>query len=373
MKLSEFTDHKKRREHLERELRMKLPVTDRALVDDVKNIHCENLIGATSIPMGVAGPLDVVGDEVQRSVYLPLATTEGALIASVSRGCKAVNEAGGARVAVFKTGTTRGPVFFTGSVAQGQEFLEWVQEKVDDVIAEVEKTSSHILLINLEAKLIGCYAYLRLYFDTSDAMGMNMVTIATQAVIEYIEKNTKVRSIAIAGNFDVDKKAAWINSVYGRGYQGWADVVINENTLKKTLKTDAHKIFDVWLAKCMVGSAIAGSMSFNAQFANVVAAIYAATGQDLAHVVEGSLGITTMKVVDGKHLYVSVYLPSLMLGTVGGGTRLESKQEALKIMGVEASTELAEVVTGAVLAGEISLLSSLAEGSLANAHQKLGR
>lgn len=373
MKLSEFTDHKKRREYLERELRTKLPVIDRALVDEVKDIHCENLIGATSIPMGIAGPLDIVGDQVQRAVYIPLATTEGALVASISRGCKALNESGGARVNVFKTGTTRGPVFYTSSVAEGQEFLEWVQSKIDDIIAEVEKTSSHILLINLEAKLIGCYAYLRLYYDTSDAMGMNMATIATQAVISYIEKNTKVRSIAIAGNFDVDKKAAWLNSVYGRGYQGWADVVINENTLKKTLKTDAHKIFDVWIAKCMIGSAVAGSMSFNAQFANVVAAIYAATGQDLAHVVEGSLGITTMKVIDGKHLYASVYLPSLMLGTVGGGTLLASKQEALKIMGVKGSAELAEVVTGAALAGELSLLSSLAEGSLAAAHQKLGR
>lgn len=373
MKLSEFTDHKKRREFIERELRTKLPVTDQALVDDPKDIHCENLIGATSIPMGVAGPLDIVGDEVQRAVYLPLATTEGALVASISRGAKALNEAGGARVYVYKTGTTRGPVFYTESVGKGQEFLEWTQNKIDDIVAVVEKTSSHILLTNLEAKLIGGYAYLRLYFDTADAMGMNMVTIATQAVIEYIEKNTKVRCMAIAGNFDVDKKPAWINSVYGRGFQGWADAVISEKTLKNVLKTDAQKVFDMWLAKCMVGSAITGSMGFNAQFANVVAAIFAATGQDLAHVVEGSLGITTMKIVDGKNLYISVYMPSLMLGTVGGGTRLSSKKEALKIMGVEGSGALAEVLTGAVLAGELSLLSSLAEGSLAKVHEKLGR
>lgn len=373
MKLSEFTDHRKRREYLERELRTKLPVTDRALVDDVKDIHCENLIGATSIPMGVAGPLDIVGDEVQRAVYLPLATTEGALVASVSRGCKALNEAGGARVYVFKTGTTRGPVFYTESIARGQEFLDWVQNKVDDIVAEVEKTSSHILLTNLEAKLIGNYAYLRLYFDTADAMGMNMVTIATQAIVDFIEKNTKVRCMAIAGNFDVDKKPAWLNVIYGRGFQGWADAVISDKTLGNTLKTNAQELFDTWLAKCMIGSAISGSMSFNAHFANVVAAIYAAAGQDIAHVVEGSLGITTMKIIDGKNLYVSVYLPALMLGTVGGGTRLSSKKEALKIMGVEGSAELAEVVTGAVLAGELSLLSSLAEGSLAKAHQELGR
>ncbi|MBI1863540.1 hydroxymethylglutaryl-CoA reductase [Candidatus Microgenomates bacterium] len=373
MKLSEFTDHKTRRESLERELRTKLPTIDHALVDDTNSIHCENLIGATSIPLGVAGPLDVIGDEVRRPAYVPLATTEGALVASVSRGCKALNEAGGARVNVYKTGTTRGPVFYTESVAHGQEFLDWAQEHVDEIVKEVEKTSSHILLTNLEAKLIGSYAYLRLYFDTSDAMGMNMVTIATQAVIDYVEKNTKVRSIAIAGNFDVDKKAAWLNSIYGRGFQGWADVVIPENTLKKTLKASAEQIFDVWLAKCMIGSAISGSMGFNAQFANVVAAIFAATGQDLAHVVEGSLGITTMKVINGKNLYVSVYLPSLMVGTVGGGTQLTSKKEALSIMGVKSVAELAEIITGAVLAGEVSLLASLAEGSLAKAHEKLGR
>ena len=373
MKLSELNDVNKRREYVEREAKTKLPAISRALGDDLATIHVENLIGATTLPLGVAGPVDIIGDEVRRSVYLPLATTEGALVASVSRGAKALNESGGARVNVFKTGTTRGPVFNTGSVAQGQEFLEWVQNKVDDIVVEVEKTSSHILLTNLEAKLIGSYAFLRLYFDTSDAMGMNMVTIATQAVIDYIEKNSKVRAISVAGNFDVDKKAAWLNVIYGRGYQGWADVVINEKTLKNTLKTDANKLFDVWLAKCMIGSAISGSMSFNAHFANIVAAMFAATGQDLAHIVEGSLGITTMKVVDGKHLYVSVYLPALMLGTVGGGTAIATKQEALKIMGVKNPTELAEIVTGAVLAGELSLLSSLAEGTLAEVHRKLGR
>jgi hydroxymethylglutaryl-CoA reductase (NADPH) len=276
-------------------------------------------------------------------------------------------------VYVYKTGATRGPVFNTGSVAQGQEFLEWVQSKVDDIVAEVEKTSSHILLTNLEAKIIGNYAYLRLYFDTSDAMGMNMVTIATQAVIDYVEKHSKVKSVAVAGNFDVDKKPAWLNTIYGRGFQGWADVIISEKTLKDTLKTTADKVFDVWLAKCMIGSAIGGSMSFNAHFANVVAALFASTGQDLAHVVEGSLGITTMKIIDGKNLYVSVYLPSLMIGTVGGGTRLGSKREVLGLMGIRSSSELAEVITGAVLAGELSLLSSLAEGSLSRVHQKLGR
>lgn len=373
MKLSEFTDHKKRREFVERDTKAKLPLTDRALVDDVKDIHCENLIGAATLPLGVAGPLDIVGDEVQRAVYIPLATTEGALVASVSRGAKALNVSGGARVYVYKTGATRGPVFYTGSVSQGQEFLDWVQSKVDDIVAVVEKTSSHIMLTNVEAKIIGTYAYLRLYFDTMDAMGMNMVTIATQAVVEYVEKHTKVRSVAVAGNFDVDKKPAWLNTIYGRGYQGWADTVISEKTLKDVLKTSADRMFEVWLAKCMIGSAISGSMSFNAHFANVIAALFAATGQDLAHVVEGSLGITTMKVVDGKNLYVSVYLPSLMMGTVGGGTRLGTKKEILTMMGAKGPTALAEIITGAVLAGEVSLLASLAEGSLANAHQKLGR
>ena len=159
----------------------------------------------------------------------------------------------------------------------------------------------------------------------------------------------------------------------------WAEVTISSTVIKNVLKTTAQKIYDVWLAKCMVGSALSGSMGFNAQYANVAAAIFLATGQDLGHVGEASMGITIAEVVDGKDLYMSVCLPDLMIGTVGGGTGLATQKEALSILGVQGgddgknSVRFAEIIGGAVLAGEISLLASLSVGTLARSHQFLGR
>lgn len=373
MKLSEYKNASDRRSALEKEIKKSLPHMAQALVDDEQSMHCENLIGATSIPVGVAGPVDVVGEDMHGAYYVPLATTEGALVASVNRGCRALNEVGGARTYTYQTGTTRGPVFLTKSVDDGQRLMMWIEEHLEELIDIAQSTSSHLTLINIEAKLIGTYVFLRLYFDTQEAMGMNMVTIATTALVEHVGRETKTQCIAVAGNFDVDKKAAWLNSVYGRGHQVWADVVLTEQVVKNTLKTTIPKLFDTWLAKCMVGSAISGSMSYNAHFANVIAAMFCATGQDLAHVVEGSLGITTMRVVDDRHIYASVYLPSVMSGLVGGGTGLATKQEAISIMNVSSVAEFSQVIGAAVLAGEISLLASLSEGSLSRAHEKLGR
>lgn len=373
MKLSEFNTVADRRRAVEKHIKKELPAIAQALTDEPQEIHCENLIGATSIPLGVAGPVDVVGEDMHGSYMIPLATTEGALVASVSRGSRALREVGGARTYSYQTGTTRGPVFLTKSVDDGQQLMLWVQEHLDEVIELAQGTSSHLSLINIEAKLVGTYVFLRMYYDTQEAMGMNMVTIATAKIVEHIAQKTKTECIAVAGNFDVDKKPAWLNSVYGRGHQVWADAVLTEDVVKKTLKTTIPKLFETWLGKCMIGSAISGSMSYNAHFANVVAALYAATGQDLAHVVEGSLGITTMRIVDSKHLYISIYMPSVMAGMVGGGTPLQTKREALAIMGVESVTEYCQVLGAAVLAGEISLLASLSEGTLARAHEALGR
>lgn len=373
MKLSEFKNAKDRREAIEKSIKKPLSSIGQVQIDDEASLHCENLIGATTVPLGVAGPVDVVGEDVHGSFFVPLATTEGALIASVSRGCRALNEVGGARTYTYQTGTTRGPVFLTQSVDDGQRLMLWIEDHLEELIKIAEETSSHLSLINIEAKLVGTYVFLRLYYDTQEAMGMNMVTIATAALVEHIGAKTKTECIAVAGNFDVDKKAAWLNSVYGRGHQVWADVVLSEDVVKKTLKTTIPKLFDTWLGKCMIGSAISGSMSYNAHFANVVAALFTATGQDLAHVVEGSLGITTMRVVDNHHIYVSIYMPSVMAGLIGGGTHLKTKQEALALMRVETVAEYAQVLGAAVLAGELSLLASLSEGSLARAHETLGR
>ena len=373
MRLSQLKGTKERREFLESELKIKLNTIRQAQVDEEVLIHCENLIGATTLPLGVAGPLRIKGEHIDGDFYLPLATTEGALVASINRGCKTVSLAGGVSVSTYKIGTTRGPVFYTESLEKSKKLYRWVKKNESKLGKVAEKTSSHLKFIKLDIRSLANYVFIRFYFDTQDAMGMNMATIATQKIVDYIEKETRIKCLSVAGNFDIDKKPSWLNFINNRGFKGWAEIIIPKKIVKDILKSTPQEIFEVWLGKCVLGSMMSGSLGFNSHFANIVAAFFAATGQDLAHVVEGSLGITTAKVLSNGDLYFSIYMPAIMLGTVGGGTNLKTKQEALKITGINKSVELAEVLLGGVLAGELSLLSSLAEGSLAKAHQKLGR
>lgn len=377
MKLNDYKNPKDRLEFLEKMLNLKLKKIKQAFIDDPKDIHCENLIGETTLPLGVVGPLKIFSllkqREKARNYFVPLATSEGALIASINRGCKAISLSGGV-IAVFeKTGVTRGPVFVSKNIEESMNFKEWLNKNFTIMSKAAYETSNHLSLKKMTIKVVGVYIYIRFYFDTEKAMGMNMATVATKRIVDLIEKKTVVRCLSLAGNFDIDKKPAWLNFINQRGYSAWAEVLLPKKTVEDTLKTTPEKIFEVWLAKCMIGSAISGSLGFNAHFANVVAAFYAAIGQDLAHVVEGSMGITIVKMMKNSDLYFSVYLPALLVGIIGGGTKLATKKEALAIIGAKTPEELVEVLAGTVLAGEISLLASLAEGSLAKAHMKLGR
>lgn len=346
--------------------------------------NCENMIGVAQIPLGVAGPLavnTVTGKTA--TYYLPLATTEGALVASVNRGCKAITSCGGATVDSYRIGATRGPVFKVGSLRENQALYDFMESHFEALKDVTEHTSRHLKLKKISSRGVGLYRFVRFVYDTQDAMGLNMVTIATDAAARYIEEQTGADCVALSGNFCVDKKPSWQNALNNRGTKVWAEVILSADILESVLKTNAQKAYETWLAKCMLGSAISGSMGFNGQFANIVAALFLATGQDPAHVVEGSLGITTAEVVRGDDLYVSVYLPSLMVGTVGGGTALATQHEALEMLGVAGGSpsgesgknakRFAEIVGAAALAGEISLLSSLEQGSLAAAHERLGR
>ena len=365
--LRDFPSAKSRRQFLEKKLKIKLDHVGKFtfIEESVTGRNIENLIGATQIPLGVAGPI--------MNHFIPLATTEGALVASVSRGCKAITESGGTYVEVELVGTTRGPVFKTQGIEHGIKIKKWIEKNFKQLAQQAEKTSSHLKLLKIDAQILGKNLYLRFYYDTGDAMGMNMVTIATEAAVKLIEQKTKAECIALAGNFDIDKKPAYLNFILGRGKKVWAEAILPQRIVKEILKTTPEKITEIVEKKCHLGSIMSGSLGFNSHFANIIAAIFTATGQDLAHVVEGSLGITTAEVLPNKDLYFSIYLPSLMCGTVGGGTHLPTQQEALKIMNVKDVLEYSQVVGAAVLAGELSLISSLAEGTLASAHKKLGR
>ncbi len=375
MNLRTYNSVLERRKAIEKHLNVQLKHIGSCTLDDIvaSTRNCENMIGAAQIPMGIAGPL-LLRSTIKnlRSYFVPLATTEGALVASVNRGCRAITDAGGASVSSYRVGATRGPVFKVHNMSENSKLYAFIDSHKNDFNTIAKTTSKHIILTDVDAHSVGLYQFVRFTFDTQDAMGLNMVTIATQAIVSFIEQKTGVVCLSLAGNFDVDKKPSWLNFTKGRGYEVWAEVVIPEKILREILKTTAQQVYDVWLAKCMIGSAMSGSMGYNAQYANIISALFLATGQDPAHVVEGSLGITTTE-VQNKDLYISVYLPDLMVGSVGGGTGLATQKEALKILGVTGGQQFAEIVAASVLGGEISLLASLSEGTLAQAHKILAR
>ncbi len=355
--------------------------------------NIENMIGAAQVPMGVVGPVTVDGGAASGAYHLPLATTEGALLASVNRGLSVIEAAGGAAARVTKNGMTRAPVFRVEGVVEAAETVEWVGEHLEELRAAAEATTSHGALLDVEPYVVGDSVYLRFAYDTKDAMGMNMATIATEAACAVVEEQTPASLVALSGNLCSDKKPAAINAVEGRGRSVTADVVIPGEIVEERLHTTAEAIAEANTRKNLIGSAKAGSLGFNAHAANVVGAAFLATGQDEAQVVEGANAITTMDVRprDGDDgtadpdksgdLYASVSLASLEVGTVGGGTKLPTQAEALEVLGLRGGGDppgsnadaLAEVIAVGALAGELSLLAALASRHLASAHADLGR
>lgn len=380
MDLRGYSDINLRRKDLEKILKTKLSHMGNYSLDvkiaSAKN--CENMIGAVQIPLGVAGPLRIQSSLQKREVFVPLATTEGALVASVSRGSNAITQSGGANVVSKKVGITRAPVFVVENIKEGERIIRWVENNFVEIKKVTEETSSHLELLDINSWMVGRNLFLRFKFDSQDAMGMNMATIACTLAADFIEKKTKAKLVSVSGNVCVDKKPNMLNFIEGRGTQVWADCLLSREIVDKVLKTTPEKFTDVVIRKVYLGSILSGSIGANSHAANVLTAIFAATGQDIAHVAESSSVIMTAEVVD-KGLYVSVNLPDIVVGTVGGGTGLETQKEALNILGVfggdngRNSQKLAEIIGAAVLAGEISLISSLSINSLARAHRKLGR
>ncbi|MFA1612220.1 hydroxymethylglutaryl-CoA reductase (NADPH) [Halobellus rubicundus] len=342
--------------------------------------NIENMLGTVQVPVGVAGPVDVNGGAADGEAYLPLATTEGALLASVNRGCSVLSRAGGANARVLKSGMTRAPVFRVTDVVEAEALVSWVRDNTDRLAEAAESTTSHGEVLDVTPYVVGNSVYLRFRYDTKDAMGMNMATIATEAACDVVESETAAELVALSGNLCTDKKPAAINAVEGRGRTVTADVTIPREVVEERLHTTPGDIAELNTRKNLVGSAKAGSLGFNAHVANVVAAMFLATGQDEAQVVEGANAITTAEERDGD-LYLSVSLASLEVGTVGGGTKLPTQSEALDVLGIRGGGDpagsnadaLAEYIAVGALAGELSLLSALASRHLSSAHAELGR
>jgi hydroxymethylglutaryl-CoA reductase (NADPH) len=322
----------------------------------------------------------VKGEHARGDYYVPLATTEGALVASVNRGCGAVTRAGGADVRILRNGMTRAPVFSARDVLHAKAVKDFVDGNREALAAAAAETTSHGELTGAMTFVTGTTVHVRLEFDTKDAMGMNMVTIASERIADLIEERTGARLVALSGNLCTDKKPAAVNGILGRGKTVVAGVKLPGALVSEVFKTDGRTIAEVNYRKNLVGSARAGSLGYNAHAANVIAALFIACGQDAAHVVEGSGTFTTVEEQEGG-VYVSVTIPALQIGTIGGGTALETQRECLSLLGVAGggtppganAGRFAEIAACAVLAGELSLLGALGAGHLARAHRALGR
>lgn len=344
---------------------------------------CEMPVGFVQIPLGIAGPLMLDGVEY----FVPMATTEGCLVASTNRGCKAIAEAGGAMSVVLKDAMTRAPVvrFATAKRAAELKFFLEDPQNFETLAIMFNRSSRFARLLEIQCSLAGRNLYMRFSCSTGDAMGMNMISKGVQNVLDFLQSDfPDMDVISISGNFCSDKKPAAVNWILGRGKSVVCEATINEATVKRVLKTTISALVELNIIKNLTGSAVAGALGgFNAHASNIVTAIFIATGQDPAQNVESSQCITMMEAVnDGKDLHISVTMPSIEVGTIGGGTQLPSQSACLDLLGVKGSSSdspganaslLATVVAGAVLAGELSLMSALASGQLVKSHLKYNR
>ncbi|GBG85500.1 hypothetical protein CBR_g40139 [Chara braunii] len=345
---------------------------------------CEMVIGHVPIPVGVAGPLLLDGAEV----WIPMATTEGCLVASTNRGCKAVSQSGGTQTVLLRDGMTRAPVVRFVSAARAAELKRYLEDSVNfETIARVfSQTSRFARLLDIQVAIAGRSAFLRFECSTGDAMGMNMVSKGVQQVLGFLSNGhfPDMEVCGLSGNYCSDKKATAVNWIQGRGKSVVCEAMIRGEVVRKVLKTSVQAMVELNTLKNLVGSAMAGALGgFNAHAANIVSAVFIATGQDPAQNVESSSCITVMEGAnDDQDLYVSVTMPSIEVGTVGGGTALASQSANLNLLGVRGADmdcpganarRLARIVAGAVLAGELSLMAALAAGHLVKSHLKYNR
>ncbi|KAM0055197.1 putative hydroxymethylglutaryl-CoA reductase (NADPH) [Helianthus debilis subsp. tardiflorus] len=344
---------------------------------------CEMPVGYVQIPVGIAGPLLLNGDEF----FVPMATTEGCLVASTNRGCKAVYVSGGASCVVVKDGMTRAPVVRFGSAKRTAELKMFLEDPLNfETLAVVFNKSSRFgRLQSVRCAIAGKNLYVRFCCATGDAMGMNMVSKGVQNVLDFLQTDfPDMNVMGISGNYCSDKKPAAVNWIEGRGKSVVCEAVIKEEVVQKVLKTTVSALVELNMLKNLTGSAMAGALGgFNAHASNIVSAVYLATGQDPAQNVESSHCITMMEAVnEGRDLHISVTMPSIEVGTVGGGTQLASQSACLNLLGVKGASKdepgsnsrvLATIVAGSVLAGELSLMSAISAGQLVKSHMKYNR
>jgi hydroxymethylglutaryl-CoA reductase (NADPH) len=351
------------------------PATAQGMEAYQRNI--ENFLGTVKVPVGIAGPLRVNGLFAQGDYYIPLATTEAALVASYSRGAQLISRAGGCSTLLLSEAVTRAPGFAFENLEKAGTFVAWVVPRLEQFKAEAANTTRHGQLVDMQVTVEGNHVYLRFDFHTGDAAGQNMVTIATQAICDYIHKNSPVTPdyFFLEANMSGDKKASAQSFLTVRGKKVTAEVHLPGELVRKLLHTTPERMVDYWRMSA-VGGVLSGTIGVQGHYANGLAALYIACGQDAACISESAVGVTRFELTAAGDLYAAVTLPNLIVGTVGGGTGLPSQKACLDLLGLAGSDNsraFAEVAAGLTLAGELSIIGALCADHFARAHQQLAR
>jgi hydroxymethylglutaryl-CoA reductase (NADPH) len=338
--------------------------------------NCEHFTGVAQVPLGFAGPLIVRGEHADGEFYVPLATTEGTLVASYNRGMKVLNLCGGVQCTVVADAMQRAPVFVFRDARAGREFAKWVHDHLPEIAGHAQATSRVAKLREIDTYLSNKFAYLRFNFTTGDAAGQNMVGRATYAACSWIiDEYPGIQRFYLESNFATDKKASQINLMRTRGKRVTAEALIRRDVLEQHLRVGTESLaYHYNVAN--VGSFLSGANNNGLHSANAITAIFIATGQDVANVAESSAGLLYAELTPEKDLYLSITIPSLIVATHGGGTGLPTQRECLAVMdcvGQGKVNKLAEIVAGTVLAGELSLAAAISSAEWVSAHEQYGR
>jgi hydroxymethylglutaryl-CoA reductase (NADPH) len=339
--------------------------------------NIENFIGTVRMPVGLAGPLRVNGAHAQGDYYVPLATTEAALVASYSRGAQLITDAGGCTSVVLNEGVTRAPGFAFETLAEAAGFVAWTTLSFETLKTVAAGTTRHGELVDMQLTVEGNHVHVQLEFTTGDAAGQNMVTFATDAICRHLVESSpiKPRYWFVEANMSGDKKATTHSFMSVRGKKVSAEVNVPASVIEGRLHTTAHAMANYARMSAM-GGVMSGSIGVHGHYANGLAALFIACGQDAACVAEAAVGVTRFEVRDDGGLYAAVTLPNLIVGTVGGGTQLPTQKACLDILGLAGTGHaraFAEVAAALALAGELSIIGALTAGHFTRAHQHLAR
>lgn len=338
--------------------------------------NVENFIGAIQMPLGLAGPLRIKGENAKGDFYVPLATTEGTLVASYSRGMRAVSESGGVNATVVKHSMQRAPVFLFGDALQAREFSEWLKVRLDDIRQVAESTTSRGKLVEIEQYPVANMLYTRFCYTTGDAAGQNMTGKATYVACEWIKQHHPSNpDYLLSGAIDTDKKHSAMNLIQTRGKRVIAEFTLKKEVARDLLRVDPQALYR-YRQIAAVGALQSGAAYSGAHSANGIAALFIATGQDEANVAESHAGITYGQLLDNGDYYWSVTLPAVICATHGGGTGLPTQRECLEILGClgnDKADKFAEIVAAVVLAGDVSLTSAVLAGDWVSSHEAHGR